>query len=319
MTRRVPLTVLGGFLGSGKTTLLNHQLLRASGRKLAVLVNDFGTINLDAALIAERQDNVIALSNGCVCCQIGGDLTDALIKVLEGPQLPDAIIVEASGVSDPWRIAQVGLADPALALGSVVVMVDASAFADQMQDPLLRDTLTRQLRAADIIVLNKCDIASASQRLHTQEIIGSEASGTICIETSQAQVPDLLFDDRASPRHGGGIGRRYHVAPNFRQHSDLFSQWTFEEAGPLVARELRDLMKHMPEGVLRLKGLVDSDEGLLEVQFAGRHGSVRSSSNPSNLRGLMVIALQGRLLRREIEELIDHARQRATHLAVNAE
>jgi G3E family GTPase len=242
---RIPLTVLGGFLGSGKTTLLNHQLSRLDGRKLAVLVNDFGAINLDAALIESRQDNVIALSNGCVCCQIGGDLDDALMSVLQAPQLPDAIIVEASGVSDPWRIAQVGLADPALALGSVVVVVDASTLSEQMQDQMLRDTLTRQLRAADVMVVNKCDVASERERLRALEIIGREASGTICIETSHARVPDLLFDDAASLRHDAGTSRRYHVAPNFHHHGDTFLHWTFEGPGSFLANQLRDLIKRL--------------------------------------------------------------------------
>ena len=107
---RIPLTVIGGFLGACKTTLLNHLLTQAQGRRLAVLVNDFGAINLDRALIATEEAGAIELTNGCVCCQIGDDLTAALIALIESPRPPEAIVVEASGVSDPWRIAQVGIA-----------------------------------------------------------------------------------------------------------------------------------------------------------------------------------------------------------------
>ena len=110
---------------------MNH-LLRASseglaGRRVAVLVNDFGAVNIDASLIDSKTADAVALSNGCVCCQIGDDLTLALVRILEAPEPFDAIVVEASGVSDPWRIAQIARADPTLALEGVFVVVDASA------------------------------------------------------------------------------------------------------------------------------------------------------------------------------------------------
>ncbi|MCI4428172.1 MAG: GTP-binding protein, partial [Burkholderiales bacterium] len=123
---RIPFTVIGGFLGAGKTTLLNHWLSNAGGQRLAVLVNDFGALNIDAMLIEANHGDTVALSNGCVCCQIGDDLSLALMQVLDSGRRFDAVIVEASGVSDPWRIAQFGRADPRLQLDGVIVLVDAS-------------------------------------------------------------------------------------------------------------------------------------------------------------------------------------------------
>jgi G3E family GTPase len=102
--QRIPLTVIGGFLGAGKTSLLVHWLQQTQGKRIAVLVNDFGDINIDAELLRQSNSNTIALSNGCVCCEIGGDLSNALLKVLVDPEPFDAIVVEASGVSDPWPI-----------------------------------------------------------------------------------------------------------------------------------------------------------------------------------------------------------------------
>ena len=95
----LPLTVIGGFLGAGKTTLLNNWLRSTGGRRLAVLVNDFGAINIDAALVESTAADMVALTNGCVCCQIGADLTAALIKVLDSATAFDAVVVEASGGS----------------------------------------------------------------------------------------------------------------------------------------------------------------------------------------------------------------------------
>ena len=156
--------MIGGFLGAGKTTLLNRWLRDAGGQRLAVLVNDFGALNIDAELIAANTGETIALSNGCVCCQIGDDLSGALIQVLEAPERFDAVVIEASGVSDPWRIAQLGRADPGLALDGVIVLVDASVARAQWRDPLLTDTVERQLKAADLIVVNKTELVDDGER-----------------------------------------------------------------------------------------------------------------------------------------------------------
>ena len=187
--KRLPLTVIGGFLGAGKTTLLNRWLRASQGQRIAVLVNDFGALNIDAELIASDAGDMIALTNGCVCCSIGDDLGDALIRVLASGTRFDAVVIEASGVSDPWRIAQVGLADPGLSLDGVIVLVDAGAVLEQSRDPLLADSLLRQLKAADLIVINKTDLANDDQRRQVRDWVASAAGHTPLFETSQAAVP----------------------------------------------------------------------------------------------------------------------------------
>lgn len=270
---RIPLTVIGGFLGSGKTTLLNHLLKHNDGRRLAVLVNDFGAINIDAALVASRDADTIALQNGCVCCQIGGDLTDALIRVIGSTPTPDAIVIEASGVSDPWRIAQVGLSDPALALDGVIVMVDATSVLAQVEDPLLGDTMLRQLRAADLLVLNKCDRVgdAAMQRLH--QWLDINAPGIPHFETRFAQVPMELLGAPARERNAEGDS----TDAADTAHGQLFATWSTSADVVYRAAPLRELLRAMPEGVLRLKGVLKTDlHGWAVLQFAGRHGSLRA-------------------------------------------
>ena len=311
---RIPLTVIGGFLGTGKTTLLNHLLEHNEGRRLAVLVNDFGAINIDAALVAQQGAGIVSLANGCVCCSIGDDLSEALIRVIDAPQRPDAIVIEASGVSDPWRIAQVGLADPALALDSVLVMVDAATVREQAADPLLQDTVLRQLQAADLLVVNQCDRVDADALAALNGWLDRQAPGTPRHQTTFAQVPPqllgapLLARASAAAHACGPACAHDHAHPHGHDdasphHDDLFDTWSFNDHGTYRRDALRELVKAMPEGVMRLKGLVRIERapGWAVLQFGGRHGSVRDwpaqLPPPANdaPNAIVAIGLRGRL------------------------
>ena len=131
----LPLSVIGGYLGAGKTTLINQLLTGDHGRRLAVLVNDFGAINIDAALLQSASEDTIALTNGCVCCTMSGDLFYAIGDMLDRQPRPEHILVEASGIADPAKIAAVALAEPDLSYAGIVTVVDGQTAGDLLADP----------------------------------------------------------------------------------------------------------------------------------------------------------------------------------------
>lgn len=352
---RIPLTVIGGFLGAGKTSLLNHWLRHAAGRRLAVLVNDFGVLNIDADLIsanartdaganAGTEVAVTELTNGCVCCQIGDDLSLALIGVLESSRPFDAVVIEASGVSDPWRIAQLGRADPGLVLDGVIVLVDAEAVRGQWRDPLLTDTIERQLRAADLVVVNKIDRVDEADRAALHAWVEQIAGPVPQFDTCAGQLPAALLGSFALPavdaaacdsRHEDEAGheraaarvhqhQHEHVnsdgdadadgdgddqhhrhepsAPHAHSpdHGALFDTWSCRPAQIFEAATLRTWLGATPPGLLRLKGVLrtldaDGRTGWSELQFAGRHGALRRTAEPTGGAALVAIGLRGRL------------------------
>ena len=177
------MSVIGGFLGAGKTTLLNRVLAGRHGVRYAVLVNDFGELNVDGDLVAAHGGDTITFANGCVCCTMGGDLVGALDRLLDGDRPPDQILVEASGVADPSAIADVATLHPGLARDLVVVLADAETVRARHADERLRDTVDRQLAAADLIVLNKCD------RVTDEGVRGGRSRGSATGAAPRSSAP----------------------------------------------------------------------------------------------------------------------------------
>lgn len=243
----LPLTVISGFLGAGKTTLVNRLLKDPGGRRIIVLVNDFGSINIDAELIQSRAEDMIGLTNGCACCTVAGDLTGALLRIAQRDDPPDAIVLESSGLADPHGIAQVALANPAIRLDGVVTLVDCETFLENAANERTAALVASQISAADLIIVNKMDLGAAS-RADVMAAIAAAASNPAILEATHADVPaDVIL--------GIGNPRSFRFVCQTAAHEQSFTSWARDWDEPLDRDRLEQALAALPAGVLRAKGV----------------------------------------------------------------
>ncbi|AYF86574.1 GTP-binding protein [Pseudomonas sp. JS3066] len=257
----IPVTIVSGFLGAGKTTLLNRILTSDHGLRMAVMVNDFGAINIDSQLIVSQTQTMVSLANGCICCTVESDLIEQLGRLLDDrANRPEYIVIEASGVSNPSKIANT-LRYPqfreALAIDSILTVVDAEQFGQL--DGAMAQLAMEQLDVADIIVVNKVD------RVGREQIDALKARwfypNARVLESQYGEVPLELvlgvgrFKAGWSFRPAAVASAPVVAAVKEEDHSVIFETWSFASERPMSLKALRQALSALPADIYRAKGV----------------------------------------------------------------
>ena len=274
----IPVTVIGGYLGSGKTTLLNALLRRDHGRRLVVLVNDFGSINIDADLIVAHGGDTISLANGCICCSLQDNLGATLYGLATRSDPPDQILIEASGVADPSRIGHYARSLSGLHLDAVIVVVDTEGIRRQARDKYVGDIVLQQLSAADLLVLTKTDLLMPQAVQEVRHWLEMQAPGIRIVEVVGGEAPPAIIlglqDRRAElDTVPGSVLEVHDHLHGDEQHDQRFVQVTFTAEQPLDRAALAAAVDALPPGVVRAKGifyLADAPREQVNLQVAGR-------------------------------------------------
>lgn len=284
-----PVTVVGGYLGAGKTTLLNALLENTDGVRIALVVNDFGDVNIDAELIESTGAETIALANGCLCCSLTDNLGQVLTDLRKRAEDLDHIVIEASGVADPVAIGHTADAFGFPFTGAIV-LADAGNVRQQARDKYVGDTVVRQLRSADLLVVSKSDQVTPQDLDAVSRWLAELAPGIPTL-TSAGRLPASVL---LGPRRldAGPV-----VADDGVRHA-RFESWTHRSEEPLARGELEAFLAALPAGVVRVKGLLRlaDDPGRWHLlQVVGRRSflTARESGPDHGVSRIVAIGISG--------------------------
>ena len=247
----IPITIISGFLGAGKTSLLSHLLTADHGKNIAVLINDFGQLNIDAEVIVAIEGETVSLTNGCICCTIRDDLLSEVLKLFTRAVIPEHIVIETSGVSDPTLVAhtfQMPAVTGMVEVDSIISVVDADQALSLA--PEFIELAKRQILVADLVVLNKIDLVSEKKMLNVKQHIKSISSKARIIESvmGQVDVTLVLGTNRFDPNKLEEL-----VAVKVKAE---FHTWTYTSDKSFTFMALRKALEEIPCSVYRAKGFI---------------------------------------------------------------
>lgn len=264
----IAVTVVAGYLGAGKTTLLNHLLKNAEGRRLAVVVNDFGALNIDAELIESHDGVTYALTNGCVCCSIADSFEETLQELARGERDFDEIVIEASGVAEPGKIVASIMNWARLILTGVVVVVDSVTIVEKQQDKYVGKLVQRQLEGADLLVLNKTDLLEPGRKEQLHAWLDSLGGTSARILVEQGAVPPSVFFGRSPSAHRDLMQRDLMQDPNAGDLA-LFYSTAIRVPETLDKAKFQGLLATGSGFLIRAKGFLRFESGSELLQLVG--------------------------------------------------
>lgn len=297
MSTPIPVSVIGGYLGAGKTTLVNHLLRHAAGRRIAVLVNDFGALPIDADLIEAATDDLISIAGGCVCCSFGSDLMAALDTLTRRDPPPEHLVIETSGVALPGGVARSVALVRSFAIDSVAVLCDAETVRARAADRYMGDTITRQLDEADLVILNKTDLVAENKLDPLRRWLADAAPRARLVETSRAAVPPALLFGIAGSASSQAPGLL--SAGRIRPAGDAATRYASTHCMPVRPLDVERLARVLTRpacGIVRAKGIVrDRDGSLRTLHVVGKRHEVTPAATDGMETGVVCIGLAGQL------------------------
>jgi G3E family GTPase len=296
----LPVVIVGGYLGAGKTTLMNHVLRNAGGRRIAVLVNDFGEVNIDADLIEGATSGLISLSGGCLCCSFGDDLPGTLQSLALGNDKVDVVLIELSGVALPAPVARSIKLARGVEVAGTLVLADASSIQRQCDDTYVGETVRQQLCDADWILLNKSDLVTAVTASALPSWLAEVAPNARVIPCGAREMdPDLVLGWRAQAldSHRSIVALQGRpIGGAQRRAQGIFASRSFMLPSNVDLAALGCALAVSDTGVLRAKALVQGSGGRGRcLQVSAGRWQIDDAALPGEAR-LVVIGLKQSLV-----------------------
>ena len=271
----IPLTLISGYLGTGKTTLINN-LLRTTKKKIALLVNDFGDVNIDESLIEARTESVLNIAGGCVCCSYGNELIETLESMNSNEILPDHIVLEASGIALPSKIIQTISLMDFLSFHGTVLLTDASRLRSQLNDLYISDTISLQIEQHDLLVLNKTDLLKEDELLNCIDTLSKRFEIRKFLKTVNAHIEekDMLLDFDPSERD-----KSDKIKLEKKQEHGFISS-TIKPTGTINTDALSMLLQDPIYNIERAKGFFKNKKGeACTIQYDGLTLEIKKTEN----------------------------------------
>ena len=261
----------------------------SSGVRFAILVNDFGDLNIDASLIASHKGETISLTNGCICCNMVDGFVETMIKLMKRIDEFDQIVIEASGVSEPDRIMDIARLDPELIPNGIIIMIDGVNIRNQIEDPYVGKIVLEQMKSAEIQIINKSDLLETEELNDLEDWIAMTTPSPFRVVSTQGKVSlPLIFGFIEEIKKDGSNSQHNQSSQNAEPNPLPFKSVSLKSQSILQIQTFKDWVDHLPDSVIRGKGVLQLENNPLESfiwQKVGKNYSLTKFSTPLNNEG----------------------------------